>query len=319
MAKKWGFKYKSVPTGKFRRYFDLKNVSDMIKVPLGVLKSLGIIAMFRPDVIFSKGGYVSVPVILGAWILRKPVVIHDSDAIPGLTTKIAARFAKIICLGYVEAAEYFPKKKVKVTGIPIRTEIFKGGRKEGLDITGFSASKPVVLVMGGSLGAARINKALEKALPELRKICQIIHITGKGKINKGIAGEAKGHIGHYKVFEYVDKEFAHLYAIADLIVSRAGANSIAEIQALRKPSIIVPLGKPASHGDQIANARVLEERGGCVVIQDKELTGKELTQTIKMLLEDEKVRKRMIRKAYHPFNAKAAAKIAKILKKAAKK
>lgn len=313
LAKSWGIPYKSVPTGKLRRYFDLKNFTDMIRVPLGILKSIGIIAIFRPNVIFSKGGFASVPVILAAWILRKPVVIHDSDAIPGLTTKIASRFAKTICLGYVEAAEYFPKEKVKVTGIPLRKEIFSGGKKEGLDLTGFSASKPIILIMGGSLGAKRINEAIEKSLPELTKIAQIIHITGKGKRKKFTAGEAKGHLGRYKTFDYVGDELRHLYAISDLVISRAGANSIAEIQALRKPSLLIPLGKPVSHGDQIANARVLESRGGCEVILDEDLTAKNLTTTIQRLLKDESTLKRMSRKAYHPFNPKAAEKIAALL------
>ncbi len=318
-AKKWKIPFKSVPVGKLRRYFSLDNAVDAIKVPLGILKAVLIMMRFRPDVVFSKGGYVSVPVMLAARILRKPIIIHDSDAEPGLTTKIAKKFAKRILLGYPEAAKHFLKEKVTITGIPIRTEIFKGGIKDGLDKTGFSAAKLVVLIMGGSLGAKRLNDAVEKALPELLKFTQIIHITGKGKKINHVPGTAKGHIGKYKAFEYVNEELPHLYAISDLIVGRAGANSIAEIQALKKPSILVPLGPPVSHGDQIANAKVLEERGGCLIIPDSEFNANKFVKTLKSLLNDKATLKRMSRKAYHPFNPKAADKIAKILLAEAKK
>ncbi|MBT5015962.1 undecaprenyldiphospho-muramoylpentapeptide beta-N-acetylglucosaminyltransferase [Candidatus Peregrinibacteria bacterium] len=318
-AKKWGIPFKSVPVGKLRRYFSLANALDAIKVPLGVLRASLIMIRFRPDVVFSKGGYVSVPVILAARILKKPIVIHDSDAKPGLTTKIAKKFAKKILLGYPEAAQHFPKEKVVITGIPIREEIFKGGIKEGLDKTGFSASKPVILVMGGSLGAQHLNKVIEKALPELLTFTQVIHITGRGKKIHHVPGNAKGYIGKYKAFEYVDAELPHLYRISDFIIGRAGANSIAEIQALKKPSLLVPLGAPVSHGDQIANARVLEERGGCIIVPDSEFNSNKLIKVLKPLLSDKSALKRMSRKAYHPFNPKAAEKIAKILLAEAKK
>ncbi len=318
-AKEWGIPFKSIPTGKLRRYFSLNNAIDAVKVPLGVLKSLRIIAFFRPDVIFSKGGYPAVPVMIAGRILRKPVIIHDSDAEPGLTTRIAKRFAKKILFGYPEAAKKFPKKQSVVTGIPIRDEIFKGGIKQGLDLTGFTAAKPVILIMGGSLGAQSINKAIEQALPDLLKFTQIIHVTGRGKSLKHIPGRAKGHIGKYKSFEYVDQELPHLYAISNLVIGRAGANSIAEIQALKKPSVLIPLGPPVSHGDQLANAKVLHDRGGCVVIQDRDLSPEKLTKTLKQILSDPRMQKRMSRKAYHPFNPKAAGRIAKILLAEAKK
>ncbi len=318
-AKQWGIPFKSVPTGKFRRYLSLANAKDAVKIPLGVFKAVMIIAIFRPDVVFSKGGFASVPVLMAARMLRKPIVIHDSDAKPGLTTKISQKFAKRILLGYSEAAEKFPKEKVTITGIPIREEVYKGGIKEGLNLTGFTATKPVILIMGGSLGAAHINEAIKKSLPKILKFAQVIHITGKGKKIKHTPGEAKGHIGKYKPFEYVDSELPHLYAISDLIIGRAGANSIAEIQALKKPSVLIPLGPPVSHGDQIANARVLEERGGCVIIPDQDLTASNLVEVIKNIISDPAKLKRMSRKAYHPFNHKAADRIAKILLAEAKK
>lgn len=317
-AQKYKIPFKTIPTGKLRRYFSLKNAIDAVKIPLGILKSIFIIIGFRPDVIFSKGGYPAVPVIIAGWLLRTPIIAHDSDAKPGLTTKIAARFAKKILLGYPEAEKFFDKKKTFITGIPIRKEIFKGGKKEGLDLTGFTATKPTILVMGGSLGSENINQAIAESLPEIVKFTQVIHVTGRGK-QKNIPTKTKGHLGQYKVFEYVDEELPHLYAISDLVVGRAGANSLAEIQALKKPSILIPLGPPVSHGDQLANAKVLLKREGCVVIENQKLTSAELTEAIKTILKNHALLKKMSRKAYHPFNPKAAASIAKILLAVAEK
>lgn len=317
-AQKYKIPFKEIPTGKLRRYFSFKNAIDAVKIPFGILKSIFIIAQFRPDVIFSKGGYPAVPVIIAGWLCRTPVVAHDSDAKPGLTTRIAARFARKILLGYPEAEKFFNKEKTFITGVPIRKEIFKGGKKEGLDLTGFTATKPTILVIGGSLGSQNINQAIIESLPEILKFTQVIHLTGKDK-QKNILGKAKGHLGRYKTFEYVDEELPHLYAISDLVVGRAGANSLAEIQALKKPSILIPLGPPVSHGDQLANAKVLLKRGGCVVIEDQKLTPAKLTEAIKSILKDPAILKKMSRKAYNPFNPKAADSIAKILLAAAKK
>lgn len=283
LVEKWGWNYVAIPVGKWRRYWDWKNVTDPFKVAAGVMKSLWIVKRFRPDVIFSKGGFVSVPVIVAGWLCRVPIVIHDSDAIPGLTTRLAARFARTICLGYAEAAKRFPahvQHKIVVTGIPVRAEILKGDREKGLALTGFNSSKPVVLVMGGSLGAVRLNQAVEGALPELLKTVQVIHLTGKGKRLK------KKPLKGYKPFDYVHDELGHLYALSDLIVSRAGANALAEIQAVGKPCILVPLGLDASHGDQIANARRAAKTHGYAVITDEDLKPTRLNHEIHRVLRE---------------------------------
>ena len=315
LVKSWGWNYKWVPVGKLRRYWDIQNLFDAVKVPLGILKSIKIIRKFKPDVLFSKGGFVSVPVTIGAWMLRVPIVIHDSDSIPGLTTRLLARFSTKVCLGYKEASTRLKRhhKKLVVTGIPLRTEMFKGTKKNALEFTGLKKGKPIVLVMGGSLGAWQINKALERSLEQLLEHCQIIHLSGKGKAL--LASKAKQYEHHYKAYEYVHNELADLYKVADLIVSRAGANSLAEIQGLRKPSILIPLGLQASHGDQVKNAEVLKKKGACIVLPNETVTPKKLTKAILTLLKDEKKRKKMGDKAYNKLNPKAGEKIAELLLK----
>lgn len=279
IVSKWGWPYVSIPVGKFRRYFDLRNFLDPFKVVAGFLKSLWVVGTFRPDVIFSKGGYVSLPVMAAGWCLRVPIVLHDSDARPSLTTKLAARWVKTLCLGYAEAARHLShsvQKKIVVTGVPIREEILKGDRKRGFAFTGLKPGKPVVLVMGGSLGAQRINEAVWNALPRLLKEFQVVHLTGKGKLAMAPTFHLKG----YFAVEYVAEELPHLYAMADVVVSRAGASAIAEIETLRKPCVLIPIGSEVSHGDQLINAEILQARGRCEVIPDEELSMERLVKTI---------------------------------------
>lgn len=303
------FRFVSIPVGKLRRYFDLHNFIDPFKVVMGFFKSLWLVARFKPDVLFSKGGYVSAPVTLAAWVLRVPIVLHDSDAKPSLTTRLCGRFAKQICLGYKEALVHLSpalQKKCVVTGIPLRREIFEGKKKEGYKMTGFTSKKPVVLVMGGSLGSEKINHVVEEAMPELLKMAQIVHLTGvmvsngvtlslsKGDRDNamvrpfdGLTAGSAHNDASYKPFSSLPNEkMPHLYAIADVVVTRAGANSLAELTALRKKMIVIPLGSAASHGDQLANAAVLKkgDTPNAVVIEEERLTAKRLVDTLKLLL-----------------------------------
>jgi UDP-N-acetylglucosamine--N-acetylmuramyl-(pentapeptide) pyrophosphoryl-undecaprenol N-acetylglucosamine transferase len=313
LAREWGFDYSSIPVGKFRRYFDWRNFTDIFKVGFGVLKSLVVIKRFRPNVIFSKGGYVSVPVLLAGWVLRVPIVIHDSDAIPGLTTKIASRLARKICVGYESAGTYLSKsaqKKVEFTGIPVRPEIEEGDGASGCTLLEFKANQPIVLIMGGSLGAQNINNAVWESLTKLTKQAQILHITGRGKGKGGAKDSAR-----YKRFEYVGHELNHYYAMADLVVSRAGANSIAEFQTLGKPMILIPLGLHQSRGDQIVNAKTMEDKGAAVVIPDDELTGDRLVDAVKEIVRSSQMRNGMGKNSKSDLHKKAAQEIADILKK----
>lgn len=301
-----------IQAGKLRRYFSFKNLVDVFRMPLGLVQSLKIIKEFKPNVIFSKGGYVSVPVIIAGWIMRIPIVIHESDTIPGLATQMGSVFAKKICLGFKKTFEEFPQNKIVVTGIPLRKELMKGNKKTGYSLTGFDESLPVTLVMGGSQGASSINETVFHSLKMLLKHTQIIHICGTGKTKKmklPIKLQKR-----YKAFEFVTKELAHLYKIADLIISRAGANSLAEIRAILKPSILIPLSRKVSRGDQIENAKVFKKTGASIVIQEKNLDSKILEEKIISLLRGKKAQEKMIKNLKKiPDSLGAAKKIKQLL------
>ncbi len=262
MAKDAGLDYRGVACGKFRRYFSFRNFLDFFKVPIGFFQARGILKKFHTDVLFSKGGFVGVPVVLAAASLKIPIVIHESDFVPGLANKIAARFAKKICVSFEESKKYFKKfsEKIVVTGNPVRVEVGEGKKEKALLFTGLSGTKPVILVVGGSQGAAQINNLVWNSLGDLLKTFEIVHICGRGKMNKSIT--AKG----YAQYEYLSEEIADVYALSDLIISRGGANSLAEIAFLEKKALIIPLGKDASRGDQIKNAEVFAKRCGWEVL-----------------------------------------------------
>lgn len=250
LVKAEGIHYEAVFTGKLRRYFDLRNFTDLIKLPLGFFQAWVKLGRLKPDVVFSKGGFVAVPVVIAAWLRRIPVLIHESDAIPGLTTKISARFAWEIFTAYENAKHELGHfaKKTEVLGNPIRDSIFKGSKTAAKKLTKFSGKRPVLLVMGGSTGAKQINDLIAHNLDELTKTYDIIHLTGEGK---GRKKKSK----HYFAMPYANKEIPDLYALSDLALSRAGANSLAEFEALQLPTLLYPLGMHSSRGDQLANAQ----------------------------------------------------------------
>ncbi|CAM3772954.1 undecaprenyldiphospho-muramoylpentapeptide beta-N-acetylglucosaminyltransferase [Mesobacillus zeae] len=266
--------YHAISTGKLRRYFDIKNFLDPLKVGLGVIQSQKLIRDIKPDIVFSKGGFVSVPVILAAWINRVPIISHESDMNLGLASKIALPFSKKMCFTFPETGKHIPDDKELFLGPVIRAQIKNGSRKKGLELCGFDDKKPVILVMGGSLGAQKINDTVRNCLSDLLRNYQIIHLCGKGKADSSI--QMKG----YKQFEYVDDELADLYAATDLIISRAGSNSIFEFLALKIPMILIPLPLSSSRGDQILNAQSFEKQGFCEVLDEEDLTVQLLTEKI---------------------------------------
>lgn len=249
MMKDLNVPFKAVLSGKFRRYFSLWNVVDLVKVPIGILQSLFTLSRFNPKVVFAKGGFVSFPVAVAAWILRVPVILHESDVVPGLANKICAKFAKKVCVSFEKSREHFPGKDVVFTGNPVRKELIEGDKERGRKFTGLHNKKPVLLVMGGSQGAKFLNNIVHDHLDALLEKYHVIHLAGEGEGNDGIP-EREG----YKRYAYVDKEMKDLYALADVIVTRSGANTLAELAAVGKPALLVPLGKEASRGDQIDNA-----------------------------------------------------------------
>ena len=278
LIEEMGIPYHGISSGKLRRYFDPKNFSDPFKVMKGYLEASHMIRKLKPDIVFSKGGFVSVPVVLAAKRRRVPVIIHESDLTPGLANKICIPAATKVCCNFPETLKHLPENKAVLTGSPIRQELFSGKKEEGLRLCGFDDSKPVLLVMGGSLGATAVNKAVRDALPELLKDWQIIHLCGKGKLDEAL----KGTPG-YLQFEYVQKELPDLFALCDLVISRAGANAICELLALKKPTLLIPLSAKASRGDQILNARSFERQGFSMVLEEEELTTESLLHAVSEL------------------------------------
>lgn len=273
--------YYSISTGKLRRYFSTKNVTDMFRVLAGIKEAASLIQKIKPDVVFSKGGFVAVPVVLGAKFHHIPVIVHESDMTPGLSNKIATPFAKKVCTTFPETLKYLPKGKGVNTGTPIRKELFEGNRQKGLELCGFTSNKPVIMMMGGSLGSVKINIQLREALPSLLKDFQLVHICGKGNL-----ADKLNHTAGYQQFEYISDELPHIFAAADVVISRAGSNSISEFLALKKPNLLIPLSIHASRGDQILNAASFEKQGFSMVLQEEEMIGVALEKAVRTLYEN---------------------------------
>lgn len=268
-----------ISSGKLRRYFSVKNFTDPFRVLAGVMQAFRIIKKVKPQVIFSKGGFVSVPVVMAAKMTGIPVVIHESDVTPGLANKIALPFASHVFTIFEETLQHLPKEKATCTGSIIRQELFSGDKAKGLAACGFTSQKPVLLVMGGSLGSVVLNDALRHNLPELLKSFQIIHLCGKGNADKTL-----DEITGYKQFEYVTTELPDLLHAADLIISRAGSNSIFEFLALHKPMLLIPLSAQKSRGDQILNANLFKKQGYAEVLEEEALTKETFMKSLHTLV-----------------------------------
>lgn len=273
--------YHGISSGKLRRYFSLKNFTDPFRIVKGLAEANKLIKTLKPDVIFSKGGFVSVPVVMAGKRRHVPTIIHESDMTPGLANKLSIPSATKVCCNFPETLEHLPKDKAVLTGSPIRQELLSGNKVAALDFCGFTSDKPVVLVIGGSLGSVAVNNAVRAILPELLKDFQLIHLCGKGKVDESLK-DLKGYVQ----FEYVQNELKDMFALTDVIISRAGANAICEIAALRKPNLLIPLSASASRGDQILNARSFERQGFSIVIEEEELTNDKLLSSIRNLYDN---------------------------------
>ena len=275
-----GIPYYGISSVKLRRYFDVKNFTDPFRVMKGFMEAKKLMKDLKPDVVFSKGGFVTVPVVIAASRKKIPTFIHESDMTPGLANKICIPFATKVCCNFPETVSHLPEEKAVLTGTPIRQELLTGSREKGLEFTGFSPDKPVILIIGGSLGAAAVNQAVRAVLPELHQDFQVIHLCGKGKIDDSLEGTPG-----YVQYEYIKKELADLFALADIVISRAGANAICELSALNKPNLLIPLSARASRGDQILNARSFEHLGYSKVLEEEELTNESLLTAVYDLYE----------------------------------
>ena len=270
--------YYGIATGKLRRYFDIKNFTDPFRVIKGFAEAKKILKEIKPDVVFSKGGFVSVPVVRAAAALKIPCIIHESDMTPGLANKLCIPVAKKVCCNFPETLAHIPEEKAVLTGSPIREELAKGNKLAAYEVCGFTSNKPVIMVIGGSLGSAAINKAVREALPKLLEDFQVVHICGKEKIDNLLL-TTKG----YHQFEYLKAELKDIFAMADLVISRAGANAICEILALKKPNLLIPLPAKSSRGDQLLNAASFESQGYSMVIDEDDLTKELLVAKIQEL------------------------------------
>lgn len=271
-----GVSYYGISSGKLRRYFDPKNFSDPFKVLKGYSQSVKLLKKLKPDVVFSKGGFVSVPVVLAARHCKIPAIIHESDLTPGLANKLAIPGAVKVCCNFPETLNYLPKEKAVLTGSPIRQELLKGNANHAFSLCRFSdRTKPVIMIVGGSTGSRAINTAIRGLLPELVKSYNIIHLCGKGNLD-----ETLHSVSGYAQFEYANQELSDMFALSDLVISRAGANAICELLALRKPNILIPLSAEASRGDQILNANSFRSQGFSYVLEESELTNTALLEAI---------------------------------------
>lgn len=275
LIEKEGIKYYGISSGKLRRYFDLKNFSDPFRVIKGFSEAKSLLKKIKPDVVFSKGGFVSVPVVRAAAALKIPVIAHESDMTPGLANKLSFPVATKVCCTFDETLKHLPEGKGVVTGSPIRKELLTGDIEKAYRYTGFNTEKPVLLIIGGSLGAGVINETIRRILPKLLEKFQIIHICGKGKLDPTLNSQ-----DGYNQYEYVSEELKDLFALSQLVVSRAGSNSVCELLALNKPNLLIPLSANASRGDQILNAHSFEKKGYSLVLEEENLSDESLYQAI---------------------------------------
>ncbi|MFF2752862.1 undecaprenyldiphospho-muramoylpentapeptide beta-N-acetylglucosaminyltransferase [Psychrobacillus sp. NPDC058041] len=272
--------YYEISNGKLRRYFSIKNFSDPFKVLYGTMQAARVLKKVKPSLVFSKGGFVSVPVVIAAKLANIPVVIHESDITPGLANKIASSFAKHIFTVFEETLKYLPVEKASSIGAIIRPDLLSGNSFTAEELTGFRANKETIIIMGGSQGAAKINEAIYENIDVLTKKYQIIHLCGKGNLNTALIGKP-----NYIAFEYVTNELPHLLKISDYVITRAGSNSIFEFLQLKKPMLLIPLSIHASRGDQVLNANYFEKKGFGIVLEEENLTPGTFLESLALLVQ----------------------------------
>ncbi|WP_281724544.1 undecaprenyldiphospho-muramoylpentapeptide beta-N-acetylglucosaminyltransferase [Lachnoclostridium phocaeense] len=283
LIEQFGIPYHGISSGKLRRYFSVQNFTDPFRVLKGFGEAQKLIKLLKPDVIFSKGGFVSVPVVMAGKKCKVPVIIHESDMTPGLANKLSIPSAVKVCCNFPETVELLPADKAVLTGSPIRQELLEGDAEKARNFTGFTSEKPVILVIGGSLGAVAVNNAVRSNLPELLKDFQVIHLCGRGKLDPTL-----NNLNGYVQYEYIKDELKDLFALTDIVISRAGANAICELLALHKPNLLIPLSANASRGDQILNARSFERQGFSMVLEEEEITSEKFLSFVHTLYDNRK-------------------------------
>lgn len=275
--------YHGISSGKLRRYFSWQNFVDPIFILLGLLQSLWVCISIRPNIVFSKGGFVAVPVVVAAWLCRIPIICHESDITPGLANRLCLPFSRYLCVNFPETKPHLPKSfdpdRVRVTGSPLRASLRHPDPDRGRAFLGFDLGKPILMVVGGSLGARVLNQCIWQSLNELCERYQVVHLVGAGNLQSDCVDE------DYRQFEYLNEEYGECLSAADLVVSRAGANSLFELLSFRKPHLLIPLTAAASRGDQLVNARIMKAAGTSLVLPEGELDPSSLIRQL-ALLED---------------------------------
>ncbi|NWK10496.1 undecaprenyldiphospho-muramoylpentapeptide beta-N-acetylglucosaminyltransferase [Clostridium cadaveris] len=272
---KEGIPYYEISSGKLRRYFDLKNFTDPFKVIIGIKDAYSVLKKEKPNIVFSKGGFVTVPVVIAAKLRGIPIVCHESDMTPGLANRLTIPYTTKLCVTFPESLKHVKGGKGVLTGTPIRKELLKGSREKGRRFLNFDDMKPVMMVIGGSLGSKAINGTIRESLNEITNKYNVVHICGNGNLDESLK-DVKG----YKQFEFIREELPDVMAVADIVVSRAGANSIFELLALKKPNLLIPLSRNSSRGDQILNAASFEKSGYSMVIQEEDLKKESLLKAL---------------------------------------
>lgn len=275
-----GVQYHGIATGKLRRYLDWQNVKDPFKIVKGVFQAYMLIKKRKPNVLFSKGGFVSVPVVIGAWLNKVPVIIHESDITPGLANRLSIPLATAVCTTFPGTGKSLPKGKERYIGPIIREDLRQGSAERGRAFCKFNDKKPVLLIMGGSLGSRKINQMVRAAMDQLVNRFQVVHLCGKDQVDSSI------HYSEYRQYEYLNEELADVMAMTDLVITRAGANAIFELLALRKPMLLIPLTKAQSRGDQILNAASFKQSGYCEVLFEEQLTVETLIKEVTQVFAD---------------------------------
>lgn len=283
--------FHSISAGKLRRYLSWHNLTDIFRVELGFLQSLKLLWHIKPDVVFSKGGFVAAPVVWAASLLGIPIIIHESDMTPGLANRLSIPFASRICYSFPETSRYLKSKKITCTGIPVRKELLNGDADQACRILHFRKVKPVILVIGGSLGSEEINRMIRDQLDELLARFNIVHICGTGHLKESLNASPG-----YRQYEYLHENLSHILALADIVVSRAGATILFELLALNKPNLLVPLSRKASRGDQVMNAASFEASGYSAVFKEKPGNAL-LSEAIEQLYQDRDTYIHAMRKA----------------------
>jgi UDP-N-acetylglucosamine--N-acetylmuramyl-(pentapeptide) pyrophosphoryl-undecaprenol N-acetylglucosamine transferase len=281
-----GVPFHVISVGKLRRYFSLQNLTDLFRTGAGVWQAWRLLQRLRPDVVFSKGGYVSVPVVMAAWLRGIPVVAHESDLTPGLANRLAMPFVSALCTNFPgtrvggEGGRRRAPRVVR-TGTPLRPALTGGDPAKGRAMCGAPPDRQLLVVVGGSLGAAAINRTVWAALPELTERFFVVHVCGRGARLPALEA-----VAGYRAYEFVGDGWGDILAAADLVVSRAGANALYELLALGKPHLLIPLSRAASRGDQIENAAYAEEAGLSVVLPEEDLNSTTLVDRLGQMSAD---------------------------------